>query len=110
MDKTRMSAGGDGPGAQPGASSPSGRYAHSDAPVGAETASAPHTAGNPSPGSAGADSRPAVGPAAVGRSAPAAVGLPDGMAAPARAVFGDRFPLAVAYAELLATDGVIRGL
>jgi 16S rRNA (guanine527-N7)-methyltransferase len=28
----------------------------------------------------------------------------------ARQVFGDRLPLAVAYAELLATDGVVRGL
>jgi 16S rRNA (guanine527-N7)-methyltransferase len=110
MDKTRMSAGGDGPGAQPGPSSPSGRYAHSDAPVGAETASAPHTAENPSPGSARADSRAAVGSAAVGRSAPAAIGLPDELTAPAKAVFGDRLPLAVAYAELLTTDGVVRGL
>jgi len=31
-------------------------------------------------------------------------------AAAARASFGDRFPLAVRYADLLATDGVVRGL
>ena len=29
---------------------------------------------------------------------------------PARALFGDRLDLAVAYADLLATDGVVRGL
>ena len=36
--------------------------------------------------------------------------LPPELADPARTLFGDRFPLAAAYAELLATDGVLRGL
>jgi 16S rRNA (guanine527-N7)-methyltransferase len=35
---------------------------------------------------------------------------PAEFAEAARAVFGDRLPLAVAYAELLVTDGVVRGL
>jgi 16S rRNA (guanine527-N7)-methyltransferase len=37
------------------------------------------------------------------------VTLPDPPAA-AHRVFGDRLPLAVRYAELLATDGIVRGL
>lgn len=36
--------------------------------------------------------------------------LPDELSAAAHAVFGARLPLAVRYAELLATDGVERGL
>jgi 16S rRNA (guanine527-N7)-methyltransferase len=35
---------------------------------------------------------------------------PAEFAEAARTVFGDRLPLAVAYAELLVTDGVVRGL
>jgi 16S rRNA (guanine527-N7)-methyltransferase len=35
---------------------------------------------------------------------------PPSLAAAARTVFGDRLPLAEAYAELLITDGVVRGL
>jgi 16S rRNA (guanine527-N7)-methyltransferase len=37
-------------------------------------------------------------------------GPPAGLAAVSASVFGDRLPLAVRYAELLATDGVVRGL
>jgi 16S rRNA (guanine527-N7)-methyltransferase len=37
-------------------------------------------------------------------------GIPAGLAASAAAVFGDRLPLAVRYASLLATAGVERGL
>ncbi|HEU4423864.1 MAG TPA: 16S rRNA (guanine(527)-N(7))-methyltransferase RsmG [Pilimelia sp.] len=37
-------------------------------------------------------------------------GPPAHLVGPARQVFGDRLDLAVRYAELLATDGVIRGL
>ncbi|KAB1161833.1 16S rRNA (guanine(527)-N(7))-methyltransferase RsmG [Micromonospora sp. AMSO12t] len=36
--------------------------------------------------------------------------LPPELAAAARTLFGDRLDLAAAYAELLATDGVVRGL
>jgi 16S rRNA (guanine527-N7)-methyltransferase len=36
--------------------------------------------------------------------------VPVDLAAAADAAFGDRLPLAVAYAELLITDGVVRGL
>jgi 16S rRNA (guanine527-N7)-methyltransferase len=35
---------------------------------------------------------------------------PAELAAAARDLFGDRLPIAVAYARLLATDGVVRGL
>lgn len=38
------------------------------------------------------------------------VPIPEGLVGAARALFGDRLQLAVRYAELLATEGVIRGL
>ncbi|MGR6322849.1 16S rRNA (guanine(527)-N(7))-methyltransferase RsmG [Micromonospora soli] len=41
---------------------------------------------------------------------PADVTLPPELAEAARTLFGDRLDLAAAYAELLATDGVVRGL
>ncbi|WP_433394481.1 16S rRNA (guanine(527)-N(7))-methyltransferase RsmG [Micromonospora sp. KLBMP9576] len=41
---------------------------------------------------------------------PAEAALPPELAAAARTLFGDRLELAAAYAELLATDGVVRGL
>ena len=55
---------------------------------------------------------PRFGP---GAESPGPSAVPDGLVPPglveaARTVFGDRLPLAVAYAELLATDGVVRGL
>jgi 16S rRNA (guanine527-N7)-methyltransferase len=39
-----------------------------------------------------------------------AVPLPDELSAAAHALFGDRLALAATYADLLATDGVLRGL
>ncbi|MFD2766285.1 16S rRNA (guanine(527)-N(7))-methyltransferase RsmG [Micromonospora eburnea] len=42
--------------------------------------------------------------------AAAAATLPPELAEAARTLFGDRLDLAAAYAELLATDGVVRGL
>lgn len=51
-------------------------------------------------GPAGPDDRPS----------PAEVTLPPELAEAARTLFGDRLDLAAAYAELLATDGVVRGL
>jgi 16S rRNA (guanine527-N7)-methyltransferase len=39
-----------------------------------------------------------------------AVPIPEALAPAARALFGDRLALAEAYAELLASDGVVRGL
>lgn len=41
---------------------------------------------------------------------PAEATLPPELAGAARTLFGDRLDLAAAYAELLATDGVVRGL
>ena len=41
---------------------------------------------------------------------PAGATLPPELAVAARTLFGDRLDLAAAYAELLATDGVVRGL
>src|SRR5687767_6899967 len=39
-----------------------------------------------------------------------AAALPAGLVPAAERLFGDRLPLAVAYAEILATDGVVRGV
>lgn len=50
----------------------------------------------------------ASGPA--GESPPGPVPLPADLAEAAGALFGDRLPLAETFAELLATDGVVRGL
>ncbi|MFC6019127.1 16S rRNA (guanine(527)-N(7))-methyltransferase RsmG [Plantactinospora solaniradicis] len=58
-----------------------------------------------SPTDGGDSSDPAAGAGAV----PAAP-LPAELAGPARTLFGDRLPLAEAYAELLAGPGVVRGL
>ncbi|MGK5737706.1 16S rRNA (guanine(527)-N(7))-methyltransferase RsmG [Micromonospora sp. URMC 103] len=46
----------------------------------------------------------------AGAPDPAGATLPPELADAARALFGDRLDLAAAYAELLATDGVVRGL
>lgn len=45
-----------------------------------------------------------------GTPSPADAVLPPELAGAARTLFGDRLELAAAYAELLATDGVLRGL
>ncbi|MER5332625.1 16S rRNA (guanine(527)-N(7))-methyltransferase RsmG [Micromonospora sp. NPDC002717] len=53
----------------------------------------------------------AAGSAADGRApSPADAVLPPELAGAARTLFGDRIDLAAAYAELLVTDGVVRGL
>lgn len=51
-------------------------------------------------------------PASAGGTvpSPADAVLPPELAGAARTLFGDRLDLAAAYAELLATDGVVRGL
>ncbi|RZU51014.1 16S rRNA m(7)G-527 methyltransferase [Krasilnikovia cinnamomea] len=49
-------------------------------------------------------------PAASGSGLPVPADPPAELAEAARRVFGDRLPLATAYARLLVTDGVIRGL
>ncbi|SBT53309.1 16S rRNA (guanine527-N7)-methyltransferase [Micromonospora narathiwatensis] len=54
--------------------------------------------------------RPAEQQTAEDRPAPGAATLPPEAAPAARTLFGDRLDLAAAYAELLATDGVVRGL
>ncbi|SCL58370.1 16S rRNA (guanine(527)-N(7))-methyltransferase RsmG [Micromonospora peucetia] len=62
----------------------------------------------PSP-AADADAR--LAPAVTEATPPPAVAvLPPELAGAARTLFGDRIELAAAYAELLATDGVLRGL
>ncbi|MFI6129916.1 16S rRNA (guanine(527)-N(7))-methyltransferase RsmG [Micromonospora sp. NPDC051141] len=50
------------------------------------------------------------GPVAGAAPDPADATLPPELAEAARALFGDRLDLAAAYAELLATEGVLRGL
>lgn len=57
----------------------------------------------PGPSPVQPDSAPAV-------PSPADAALPPELADAARTLFGDRLDLAAAYAELLATDGVVRGL
>ncbi|SCG37751.1 16S rRNA m(7)G-527 methyltransferase [Micromonospora siamensis] len=52
----------------------------------------------------------ADGPEPADVPAPSEVVLPAELADAARTLFGDRLDLAAAYAELLATDGVVRGL
>ncbi|WP_432049645.1 16S rRNA (guanine(527)-N(7))-methyltransferase RsmG [Verrucosispora sp. NA02020] len=47
---------------------------------------------------------------AADRPDPTTAVLPPDLAEAARRLFGDRLDLAAAYAELLATDGVVRGL
>lgn len=58
-------------------------------------------------GVAGADR---AGSDGDGVPSPADVTLPPELAPAARTLFGDRLDLAAAYAELLATEGVLRGL
>ncbi|SBV28893.1 16S rRNA m(7)G-527 methyltransferase [Micromonospora krabiensis] len=56
------------------------------------------------------DSSPGPSPVRTDAPDPAAATLPPELAGAARTLFGDRLDLAAAYAELLATDGVVRGL
>ena len=122
MSHSRESAGDAGPGV--------GSPGPSPFPPASTSADAlPPAVSSPAPASAvGGSGLPAASPAEpaspVGVSAPAdarlsAGALPAGsdsasepgeFADAARAVFGDRLPLAQAYAELLITDGVVRGL
>ncbi|WP_407937850.1 16S rRNA (guanine(527)-N(7))-methyltransferase RsmG [Micromonospora viridifaciens] len=53
---------------------------------------------------------PAEQRASESSPSPATATLPPELADAARTLFGDRLDLAAAYAELLATDGVVRGL
>ncbi|MFI7025225.1 16S rRNA (guanine(527)-N(7))-methyltransferase RsmG [Micromonospora sp. NPDC049900] len=53
---------------------------------------------------------PSTATAAADGPAPSMAVLPPELAEAARHLFGDRLDLAAAYAELLATDGVVRGL
>ncbi|MBQ1074093.1 16S rRNA (guanine(527)-N(7))-methyltransferase RsmG [Micromonospora sp. C31] len=56
------------------------------------------------------DNVPSAAPAPGAAPSPAVAVLPPELAGAARTLFGDRLDLAAAYAELLATDGVVRGL
>lgn len=62
----------------------------------------------PSPDHGGGDPGPGGTPPGPSPSGPGAV--PDDLLPAAHSVFADRLPLAVRYAQLLATDGVLRGL
>jgi 16S rRNA (guanine527-N7)-methyltransferase len=77
----------------------------------AAASSVPSSAAS-SPSSAPSAAAPASSsPAASGKSPTSPASSPPAeFVEAARAVFGDRLPLAVAYAELLVTDGVVRGL
>lgn len=66
---------------------------------------------DPAAGAASGPGEIPPGPSAVGpRPAPADATLPPELAGAALALFGDRLDLAAGYAELLVTDGVVRGL
>jgi 16S rRNA (guanine527-N7)-methyltransferase len=69
-------------------------------------------AGDPGPGedSPGPSSFPASPSAFSTQSSVAGSSPPAEFAEAARTVFGERLPLAIAYAGLLVTDGVVRGL
>ncbi|WSG03453.1 16S rRNA (guanine(527)-N(7))-methyltransferase RsmG [Micromonospora sp. NBC_01740] len=105
----------DGPGGTPPGPSPvrpeptvtSDAAPSIDAPEGAPSSTvAPENA--PSPTDTSED---ALSSAVTAEDAsPAVAVLPPELAAAARTLFGDRLDLAAAYAELLATDGVVRGL
>ncbi|GAB3949785.1 16S rRNA (guanine(527)-N(7))-methyltransferase RsmG [Micromonospora vulcania] len=58
----------------------------------------------------GTDSGPTGDGAGDGTPSPADAALPPELAPAAATLFGDRLDIAAAYAELLATDGVVRGL
>jgi 16S rRNA (guanine527-N7)-methyltransferase len=97
MDRPRAGAGDGVPG--PGEPAPG------------PSSSPPHSV---PPSAAGADppAGPPAGRSGIGRDDLYAAGAapPEEIIGVARAVFGDRLALAVAYAELLVTDGVVRGL
>jgi 16S rRNA (guanine527-N7)-methyltransferase len=58
-----------------------------------------------------ADGPPARGlPGVAGGRPPADWNPPEALLPIARSLFGDRLPLAIEYARLLATDGVVRGV
>ncbi|WP_326563090.1 16S rRNA (guanine(527)-N(7))-methyltransferase RsmG [Micromonospora sp. NBC_01796] len=86
--------------------------AHAAAGPGGDTPPGPSSSTAPDgldPAALPAASNPSTAPAA-GEPGPPDVSLPDDLADAARTLFGDRLDLATAYAELLATDGVLRGL
>ncbi|RKN14679.1 16S rRNA (guanine(527)-N(7))-methyltransferase RsmG [Micromonospora musae] len=83
---------------------------HDDVPTGPGGTSPGPSAVRPDAHSAGpADSRSSDGGGAEAPDPTVAV-LPVDLAGAARTLFGDRLDIAAAYAELLATDGVVRGL
>lgn len=98
-----------------------------EAPRSAEAPAAPATVGpvfaEPAPAGGdlddgSSDDRSESGPSLMDsedrpsgdQPAPGDATLPPELAEAARTLFGDRLDLAAAYAELLATDGVVRGL
>jgi 16S rRNA (guanine527-N7)-methyltransferase len=88
---------------------------HDDATAGAVSGPG-GTPSGPSPVRPGTTPSPATDPPAVdahtvdGSPDPAEATLPQELAEAARSLFGERLDLAAAYAELLVTDGVVRGL
>jgi 16S rRNA (guanine527-N7)-methyltransferase len=100
MTESRSHAGADGPGAaEPGPSS----FPQADTAPAASTSSE-ETSGSGS-SFPGVSFSPEVRPSVSGAPLP-----PAALVKAAEQVFGGRLSLAVAYAELLITDGVVRGL
>lgn len=84
-----------------------------DTPPGPSSAAAPEELASSTPDGSDRSGLPDTGETGLadgGDTEPVDVSLPDDLADAARTLFGDRLDLATAYAELLATDGVLRGL
>ncbi|MFK3982582.1 16S rRNA (guanine(527)-N(7))-methyltransferase RsmG [Micromonospora sp. NPDC050397] len=91
--------------AGPGGVTPPGPPAFPDRPDSDDASS------NDVSSSAGGELPTSAGPAGTGGTVDRAlVPLPAELTDAAQTLFGERLDLAVAYAELLATDGVVRGL
>src|SRR4051794_33623865 len=95
--------GGSAPGFIPRPSSVSGRTFSEGWPLSDVPRSSSSGPSSPAPSSAAPSSGSGVDAAGIGEP-------PATLAAAARSVFGDHLALAVRYAELLVTDGVVRGL
>ena len=119
MTNPRFGAGDDGPGESPGPSSfragrrlgrpfafP-GKSSAVSAPASGSRRSTPSSPASGSSPSSPASRSPSASPASV---EPIGALPPDGLADVAARLFGDRLPVAVDYARLLVTDGVLRGL
>ena len=110
MTDPRSGAGDNGPGAAvpgPSSSAPSAAVPPGSVP---SDAVPPVSSAAGSPASAVGPAASSAGPAASSGALAASSAVPAAFEEAAEQVFGARLPLAIRYAELLITDGVVRGL